>query len=259
MNKILNIGRTGLHSNQNKMDAIANNLANVNTTAYKEKKISFQELLVNEIHQGDVLLSENMNPSGINMGSKSRVSGVDFRQGFITSASGDYQLAIEGNGFFGVRDENDNFFLTRNGNFHINEDLSITDDSGHRLEINMDLPVEAWGTGDVTISRKGDIIKDIDEVATTVGKIPLYYPEVLDSLTPLGEGKYVNPEGITLYNSIDQEEMFGSIVQGALESSNVDIAKAMTDMIITQKSYSMSSKTIQTTDEIMGMINGIKR
>ena len=259
MNKILTIGKTGLHSNQNKMDAIANDLANVNTTGYKKKKVSFQELLLNQIHQEDVLLSENMNPSGINVGSTSRVSGVDFKQGSIISTSGDYQLAIEGNGFFGVRDENGDFFLTRNGNFHINEDLSITDDNGHNLEINVSVPIEEWRTGDITISRKGDIIKDIDGVATTVGRIPLYYPEVLDSLISLGEGKYVNREGITLYNSIDQEEMFGSIVQGALESSNVDMSKVMTDMIITQKAYSMSSKAIQTTDEIMGMINGIKR
>ena len=83
MNKILAIGKTGLHSNQHKMDALANDLANVNTTAYKKKKVSFQELLLNEIHQGDVLLSENMNPSGINLGSKSRVTSVDFKQGSI--------------------------------------------------------------------------------------------------------------------------------------------------------------------------------
>ena len=259
MNKILNLGKTGLHSNQNKINALATDMANVNTTGYKKKDVSFKELLVNEIKDNEVLLSDNIDISSINAGSRSGVSSLDFHQGAILASPGDYQVAIEGNGFFGVRDENDNFSLTRDGNFHINEDLSITDASGHTLEINYYQPIEEWGNGAISISSKGDIMKDIDGVATSVGKIPLYYPEVLDSLVPLGENKYVNPENIPLFNSIDQEEMFGDIVQGALEASNVDLGKVMSDMIITQRAYSVSAKAVQTTDEIMGMVNNIKR
>ena len=98
-----------------------------------------------------------------------------------------------------------------------------------------------------------------DEEAEILGKIILYNPGVMDSLTPMGENRYMPSDNVQLFNSIDNTGEFGDIIQFAIEGSNVDITKTMADMITTQRAYSLNSRAIQTTDDIMQMINGIKQ
>lgn len=242
MYNVLNVGKTGLKSMQFKMDAVANDLSNVNTYGYKSKEISFQELLNNQT---------------INAGSKASVGKINFEQGNLIESPFDYNMAIEGMGFFGVLDENENLMLTRNGGFHINEDNTISDDNGYPLVVEYYESADQW-SGKVNISNSGEI-RTTDNESVLLGKVVLFQPENLDSLTSLGEGRYLPSENVELYDSINQGELFGSIVQFRLESSNVDIIDSMADMISTQRAYSLSAKAIQTTDDIMGMINSIKR
>jgi len=259
MYNILSIGKTGLKSTQNKMDAIGSDLANVNTTGYKKNEISFQELLVNEIYDNEVLKSQNVNNANINAGSKSGVGTVNFAQGAIMPSSGDFHMAISGKGFFGVRDGNGNLMLTRNGEFHINESSIIIDDSGNPVDVNLSVPLDQWPSGNFSVSANGEITGQINGQTIELGKIVLYNPEVLDSLTSLGEGRYMASPNVVLNNSIDQQEDFGDIIQRSIEGSNVEIVKSMADMIITQRAYSLNAKAIQSTDEIMSMINSLKR
>lgn len=256
---ILNISKTGLKSMQYKMDAVADELANANTYGYKRKDISFQELLINQISDNEVLLSENAAPAGINAGTRSSVGSIDFSQGSIQPSSGTFDLAIGGEGFFGVRDENNNLMLTRNGGFHLNEDMSISDDNGNFLDIDVVVAMEEWNMEDISIKPNGDIVNPSDEEDILLGRVILYNPSVLDSLIPLGEGNYLPSENTELYNSLNQEDGFGNVIQYALEGSNVEVSKSMTDMITTQRAYSLNGRAIQTTDSIMDMINNIKR
>lgn len=243
MYNILSIGKSGLKSSQYKMDAVADNLANVNTNGYKSKEVSFQELLNNE---------------DINAGSKSGVGKINFQQGNFVESPFDYHMAINGNGFFGVYDEEDNLMLTRNGGFHVNANGTISDDNGYPLVVEYLEPLEEWGNDRINIAPNGDIVSVNDETVV-LGKIVLYYPENLDSLISLGEGRYLPSGEVPLYDSIENEEMFGSIEQHFLEASNADVTKSFVDMITTQRSYSLSAKAVQTTDEMMNIINGIKR
>jgi len=259
MNSILSIGRAGLKSMQNKIDSIADDIANVDTSGYKRKEIQFQELLVNEISGNEVLLSDNTAAAGINAGSKSMIATVNFEQGPIKESSGELDMAINGEGFFGIRDENGNLLLTRNGAFHINENFVITDDSGYALEADLNIPASEWGYGDVYISSDGNIIKNIDGENTQVGKIILYKPDVLDSLTPLGENRYLPSPVVNLSSSGESTAGFGEIIQHALEGSNVELAKSIADMIITQRAYSANGKAIQAADDTMSIINNIKQ
>lgn len=264
MNSILNIGKTGLHATQRKMDSIADDIANVNTYGYKRKDIGFQELLNNQIHENDVILSDNANNTAINMGTKSSVSSVNFQQGTIIETSGEFDLAIEGQGFFGVFDGEGNLSLTRDGNFHFNPDGSITNANGYYLSIDYDIEPEEWSNEKIIISPDGRILQNFEgedveeEGQVEVARLVLYNPQVLNSLIPLGEGRYLPNDNVALYNSIDDEEGFGNIRQYALEQSNVDLAKSLTEMITSQRAYSLSLKTVQTTDEIMSIINNIK-
>lgn len=257
---ILNIGKTGMKAMQNKMDSIADELSNANTHGYKKKNISFQELLINQVYDNEVLLSENATNIGMNAGSRSGVSSIDFTQGRIQPSSREFDLAIEGQGFFGVVDNEGNLMLTRNGNFHLDGNGNIVDSSGNYLDLDIIVPVDQWGDGEVTIRGNGEIMGEVEGGEDILlARIAMYNPEVLNSLIPLGEGRYLPSPEIGLNNSLDSIEGFGNIIQYALEDSNVEITNSMIDMIMTQRAYSLNGKGIETTDDIMDMINNIKR
>ena len=256
MYNVLSLNKTGIKAHQRKMDGIAHNLANVNTHGYKRKEVSFEELRLREV-EGDVLKSDRAQDFALNMGVKAGYTKTTFNQGTITPSSGKFNMALSGEGFFGVRDGNENLLLTRNGSFHQDEDGSVSDDSGNPLDMEVYQPFENWN-GDINISKNGDISKIENGQTITLGRVILYKPDNPHNLIPLDEGKYLLKEGAGLYTSFGNEN-FGDINQYFLEESNADITKSMVDMITTQRVYSMNAKALQTTDEIMTMINGIKR
>lgn len=255
----LNVGKTGMKAMQNKMDAVADELANSNTFGFKKKEISFQELLNNQIYGNEVILSDNANNAAINQGARSGVGKVNFKQGTLIESSGDFHLALEGDGFFGVRNQNGQLMLTRNGGFHIDANNNVSDDEGHPLDMQVYVPREQWGHEKISIATNGEITTMNGDETVLLGRIILYNPEVLDSLTALDGGKYLPSDNVPLYNSINNPGMFGEMIQHMLEASNVDIVKSIADMIVTQNAYSLNARAVQTTDEMMTIINGIKR
>lgn len=256
MYNVLTLNKTGIKAHQSKMAGIAHNLANVNTHGYKRKEMSFEELRLREV-EGDVLKSDRAQDLALNMGVKAGYSKTTFNQGTITPSSEKFNMAISGQGFFGVRDENGNLVLTRNGSFRQNQDGSVSDDSGNPLDMEVYQAFDNWN-GDINISANGDISKLENGQTIALGRVVLYRPDNPDNLIPLNEGRYLLKAGGELYTSFEDED-FGDINQYFLEESNADITKSMVDMITTQRVYSMNAKALQTTDEIMTMINGIKR
>lgn len=256
MYNVLSLNKNGMKAHQRKMDGIAHNLANVNTHGYKRKDLNFEELRLREV-QGEVLKSDRAEDLALNMGVKSAYRKTTFNQGPLTPSSQKFHMAISGEGFFGVRDENDNLLLTRNGNFYQGEDGSVSDSSGKPLDMEIYQPFDNW-TGDINISANGSISKIEDGETIELARVILYRPDNLDNLIPLNNGNYVLREGAGLITS-NEDENFGSINQYFLEESNADISKSMVEMITTQRAYSMNAKALQTTDEIMTMINDIKR
>jgi flagellar basal-body rod protein FlgG len=244
---VLGINKSGLKAIQNKMDAISDDLANINTTGYKRKEISFQELVHNTIEGTGF---------SINAGSKSSINTINFKQGTVSNSPNMMDMAIEGDGFFGIRDANGNLYLSRNGSFKIDGGSNIVDGNGYFLEVSLNMPIEQWGK--VDINAKGEIFTDVDGEYQSVGRIILYMPEILDSLTSIGEGKFLPSQNVTLRNSLDSDEGFGDIAQYSLENSNVDVTRSMAEMITAQRAYSLNSKSIQTTDDIISIINNIK-
>lgn len=259
MYRILSNSRSGVKAMETKVNSLADDLANLQTHGYKRKEIGFQELITNEIHEHDVLKSDNLLHSRLNVGVKAGVSTINHQQGILMPSESEFNMAIEGSGFFGVIDVDGNIKLTRNGGFQLNEDNSVSDDNGNLLFIDLEVPKEDWATGPIGISYGGVITQEIEDVNTVLGRVVLFQPHVLDSLIPLGESGYFPVGDVELYNSIDNPQAFGKIVQNFLEASNVHMGKTMTDLIIAQRAYSMNIKTIQSTDEIMSMVNGIKR
>ena len=259
MYNVLNLSKTGIKAMQTKMDAVADELANSNTYGYKKKEISFRELLTNETYDNEAIVSPNVNALNVNMGSRSDVGTVNFQQGPLIQTPREYDMAITGEGFFGVRDEKNNLMLTRNGSFHIDSDQRLSDMNGYPLDVEYYVEIEEWDYQNLSINSQGEISKITEDETEILGKVILYKPSVMGSLTPLGENRYMPSANVQLYDSIENSEEFGDIVQYALEGSNVDITKTMADMITTQRAYSLNSRAIQTTDDIMQMINGIKQ
>ena len=182
---------------------------------------------------------------------------INFKPGNLIESPFDYHMAISGEGFFGVIDENNNLMLTRNGSFHMNGNYTITDDNGYPLVAEYYTPIEEWGDN-INISANGEITDEkSDEMI--LGKVILFKPQNLDSLVSLGEGRYLPSGNVELLDSMENDEVFGDINQHFLEASNVDIIESLADMISTQRAYSLNAKAIQTTDDIMGLINDIKR
>ncbi|SEK22492.1 flagellar basal-body rod protein FlgG [Carnobacterium iners] len=247
----LSISKSGLNAIQTSMDALSNDIANVNTTGYKSKNIRFNELLKNDMKGGNILLSDQAQNGAINRGTKSGYTTMNHAQGSLISDTNPYHLAIEGNGFFGVTDTNNQFYLTRDGAFQLNGDKSITNGNGDRLAIEAAIPVEQWPEGDVSISETGDVRIQSANGNTLVGKISLFNPANTDAMVSVGENKFSY-----IGDFVEQD---GLIQQHYLEASNTDLATAITDMMLAQRSYSLNMKVAQGTDEMMSVINQFKQ
>ncbi len=241
MNISLHIGRTGLNANQHKMDLVSDDIANVNTIGYKSKQMSFRELL---------------NTENISAGTASLVSKLSYNQGAFIESQNPYNLAIEGDGFFGIS-KNGEIMLTRNGGFTLDADNNIVDAEGNTLMIDYTINPNDWADEPISIDEEGYLYQNIEGENTFLGRIVLYYPDNLDSLIPMDGGKYLSNGEIL--SSTDSDFEFGNIKQYYLDQSNVDLIKSLTDMIITQRAYSMSSKVVETADEIYNMSNNLKR
>ena len=256
MYNVLSLNKSAIKAHQRKMDGIAHDLANVNTHGYKRKEVNFEEIRLREVN-GDVLKSQNAQDLSLNMGVRSGITKNTFTQGTLTPSAEKFNMAISGSGFFGVRDGNGNLLLTRNGSFHQNENGSVSDELGNTLDMDIFLPFERW-TGEISISKTGEISTLEGDERVMLGQVVLYKAENPHDLISIGESGYVLRNGANLLTS-DGGEDFGDINQYFLEESNAEVSRSMVDMITTQRAYSMNAKALQTTDDIMTMINGIKR
>jgi flagellar basal-body rod protein FlgG len=247
MSQILSISRSGLNAYQHEMDVVSNNLANVDTLGYKDKRTTFQELLNNA---NEVGLSQNAGNVAINAGLNVQQVNENSGQGVFKSTAGTYDLAIDGEGYFGVRDGANNLYLTRDGSFRRDADGNLVTSKGMKVEVQSNVPSSQWPKdGEVSISTSGYV--SIGNVR--VGRILLFRPQNSIDMNDIGNNLY-RCDG-NLISSANTNAGFGQINQGMVELSNVDVADTMSKMIITQRAYQMNSKALQSTDEMLQTIN----
>lgn len=256
MNSSLGIARSGMQAFQKRVDALAHDIANVDTTAYKAMQTSFDKLLDNNVQEGAALLLNGGLPSiEVGTGVRNTDLGHSFEQGAPRASEGDLQLALVGDGFFLVQNVQGQEFLTRDGNFHQNPDGSITNASGDRLAIQWTNGVPAAGEGNFVIRANGDVLLAGTGPAVVVGNIPLYRVADAAALQSAGGNKYVMPGEGQLLPAGEAVH----IQQHMLESSNVDLVDRITKLMIAQRAYSFNLKVAQTSDETMGLINQFKQ
>lgn len=250
MSQILSISRSGLNAYQREMDVVSNNLANVDTLGYKDKRTTFQELLNNGTNANEVGLSQNAGNVAINAGLNVQQVNENLSQGAFKATAGTYDLAIDGEGYFGVRDGANNLYLTRDGSFRRDADGNLVTSKGMKVEVQSNVPSSQWPKdGEVSISTSGYV--SIGNVR--VGRILLFRPQNSIDMNDIGNNLY-RCDG-NLISSANTNAGFGQINQGLVELSNVDVADTMSKMIITQRAYQMNSKALQSTDEMLQTIN----
>lgn len=253
---------TGMAAQQLKLDGIAHNLANVNTTAYKRGREDFQDLFYQTIKAtGGSTGTGESSPTGINLGCGVRTASVEklFTQGSFVETKGTLDLAIEGDGFFALETSAGDTVYTRAGNFKKNADGEIVNTDGYKLKPGFAIPSDATS---VSVSTDGTIsIMTAGSVEpTTIGTLELTRFVNPGGLQPLGRNLYKATDSSGSGQiSTPGEEGTGSIVQGFLEASNVDIAEEMVQLIVAQRAYETNSKVMSAADQMLQKVNNILR
>ena len=251
---------TGMQGQQLQLDVIANNLANVNTPGFKKSRVDFEDLFYQNLKLAGALTADGTQvPVGMQIGLGVRPVAVSkiFTQGEYQQTNQELDWAIEGRGFFKVIMGGEEYY-TRAGNFKIDRDGYIVTSDGARLQPEFAVP---QGTVRIEVTPDG-IITALGPNGETLAQAQL---TLYDFPNPAG----LYAVGRNLFRATDAagdviegnpgQNGFGTIAQGYLEMSNVDIVEEMVKMIITQRAYESNSKGVLTADQLLEMANNLKR
>lgn len=262
MDKTLRTSATGLSAQQRYVEIIANNIANLNTYAFKKVRPEFQDLLYETLKpMGNIQRSGIEPPNEVQIGSGTELVATTriIKQGDIVETGNKLDLAINGDGYFVVIRPDNTYAFTRDGSFQIDRNGEIVTSQGYRLEPSIIIPSDAV---DLVITRDG-FIKAIfnnsgDE--QILGQIQLARFVNPAGLRAIGENMFVEtPSSGPMILEQPGFNNTGEIIQNHLEASNVDIVEEMVNMIIAQRAYELNSKSVQTADNIMSTAVNLKR
>ncbi len=247
---------------QRNLDTIANNLANVNTTGFKSQRAEFQDLMYQNIRaSGAQTGGSGSQPSAVQLGLGSQfvATSGNFTQGAIQATGGQFDVAITGEGFLKVEMPDGSTAYTRDGSLKVNANGELVTSDGYSISPNVQIPTGATA---VYISANGSVSarvpgqdepQDLQSLTLTVFPNPA-------GLTRIGQNLYVGGGASgTGEDKTPGQEGAGQLQQGSLESSNVEIVFEMVRMITAQRAYEINSKAIQTSDDMLGVVNQLKR
>jgi len=244
------------------VDNIANNLANANTTGYKRSTIVFQDLLYQTVQaSGQGESSGAAPPASLQMGHGAAAIATvrNFTQGSLSETGNALDLAVNGEGFLQVRRPDGSVAYTRDGTFSLSADGAVVTQTGLSLEPDMSLPAEAV---EIHISQDGVVSVRLQGEPEMVeaGQLELARFPNPSGLNPLGGNLFEQTEasGEPTIGSPGQEGL-GVILQGYLETANVDVVKEMVDLIAAQRAYEINSKMVSTSEDMLQIANNLKR
>ncbi len=258
MNQALWVAKTGLDAQATRLTVIANNLANVSTTGFKQSRAAFEDLLYQNLRQVGAQTSEDTRlPSGLMLGTGTRVVATEkiHTQGNIENTGKSLDVAIDGKGFFPVLLPDGTQAYTRDGSFMISDQGQVVTASGYELQPGISLPDD---TQTVTIGTDGIVSVQLPGQASpsSIGTILITNFINPTGLQPIGENLFIESAASgAAQEGTPGESGLGRLRQGSLESSNVNIVEEMVSMIETQRAYEMNSKLIATADGMMQYLN----
>lgn len=258
MTQALWVAKTGLDAQQTRMAVVSNNLANVNTTGYKQGRAVFEDLLYQNVRQsGGSSSQDTILPTGMQLGTGVRVVATEkmFTQGSVLNTENALDVAINGRGFFQILKPDGELAYTRDGALQMNDQGELVTSSGYVVQPGISIPD---GAQSITIGSDGTVsVKLAGQTAPSqVGVL-----EIADFINPvglqsIGENLYVETAASGPVSSgTPGLTGLGTLVQGALEGSNVNVVAELVNMIETQRAYEMNSKAISTNDQMMQYLN----
>lgn len=259
MMRALMISATGMTAQQLAMDTISNNLANVNTTGFKTSQATFADIFSRQVGASEGVNETGAGPSAVGLGVRTAEIEQQFTQGQIESTGNPMDLAIQGNGFFQVLRPDGSFAYTRDGSFTVNAEGVLSTSQGYAVSPEVQLPqdvseIQIAADGTVRVKRAGQ------GVARPVAQLELAQFVNPNGLITLGNNLFAATEasGEALAHTPGQDGL-GTVMQGSLERSNVNLVQEMVNLIMTQRAYEVNTRSIQAADEMMKMTNNLRR
>lgn len=258
MHPALWIAKTGLDAAQTDVSVVSNNLANASTVGFKKDRAVFEDLLYQNINQpGGRSSADTELPSGLMLGAGSKVVATQktHTQGNLLTTENALDLSIQGRGFFEIQQPDGSLAYTRNGQFTLNDQGNIvTPGAGFVLQPVITLPQDAQ---QVTISQDGEVSAQLRGQADPQVLGQLNLADFINpvGLQPIGQNLYVETavSGAPI-QGVPGLEGLGTVAQGTLETSNVNVTEELVNLIESQRLYEMNSKVISSVDQMLGQV-----
>ncbi|MBT6096676.1 MAG: flagellar basal-body rod protein FlgG [Rhodospirillaceae bacterium] len=258
----LDIAATGMLAQQRNVEVVSNNLANMNTTAFQRRRSEFHDLIYQDLRRVGTTSSDagTIVPTGVQLGLGVKLAAVYriHEQGNLSATDNTFDLALQGKGYFQITMPDGTTAYTRDGTFQLNASGQVVTHDGYTVQPGLTVPNNAV---DVTINNSGQVLVKIEgQVAlSNVGQFQIATFLNDAGLEAVGDNLYrETPASGTATSSTPGSTGFGTILQGFLETSNVNAVEEVSNLISAQRAYEMNSKVIQTSDEMMGTLTGLR-
>jgi flagellar basal-body rod protein FlgG len=251
----LRTAATGMAAQELNVQVISNNIANINTTSYKKQTAAFQDLIYEHVRRVGAQASDQgtILPVGIDLGGGVKTVGTPrtMTQGTLSMTGNDLDVAVTGEGFFKIQMPDGTYQYTRDGTFQMDNQGRIVTTAGNPVQPTITIPNNASG---LTVNAQGQVSVTLPGSTTSqiIGQIGLTRFINKGGLNPVGSNQYTDtPSSGPPQDGIANAEGYGSITQGSLEQSNVDVVSEMSNLITAQRAYEMNSKVISAADQMM--------
>ena len=258
----LNIAATGMLAQQLNVEVISNNIANMNTTGFKRRRAEFQDLLYQNLRRVGSTSSDSgtVVPAGVQIGLGVKPAAVYriVEQGNLLSTSNSLDLAIQGKGYFRIETPNGETAYTRDGGFSLNADGQLVTADGFTVLPGITVPN---GAESITINPSGEVLVKIDgqTAVQNVGQIDLSIFPNEGGLEAIGDNLLLETDASgAAQNGVPGTQGFGTIQEGFIETSNVNVVNEITTLISAQRAYELNSKVITTSDEMMQSLSRMR-
>ena len=248
------ISKTGMEAQQTQLDTISHNLANVSTNGFKRAHAVFEDLIDQNLRQAGANSSEQTQlPTGlqVGLGTRAVATSRNFSQGNLQQTTNNLDIAIKGQGFFQIQMPDGTTGYTRDGSFQVDANGQLVTNNGYVVQPGITIPAQAQS---VTIANDGTVSVTLpgQSTAQTIGQLQIASFVNPAGLDPMGGNLFAETTASGTANSVTPgANGLGSLQQGFVETSNVNVVEELVSMIQTQRAYEMNSKAIQTSDQML--------
>ncbi len=261
MIRALNTAATGMQAQQNNLDVVSNNLANVSTSGFKKSRAEFEDLMYQTSKEpGQASGLNSISPTGVQVGLGVKTGAIqkDFSYGSAIVTKNPFDIQIEGGGFFQIQTQEGGLAYTRDGAFKKDAQGRLADKNGNLLVPQITIPPDVSGV-DISSSGEVKVITNLNDPPQTIGQIDLANFVNPAGLKSIGKNLFMQtPSSGQAVVAKPGTQGTGSLAQGQIEGSNVNIAEEMINMITAQRAYETNSKAIQAADQMLQVTNQLR-